>query len=213
MKLNPKVYNQLTNEPFETQEVNGKNVAFHYMNDTPFLFQFASKGRFAVWTSDGNNYKVLIESAYYETMKDFYAQEVNEIWLGFLSNVSNISRKINMWFIIPTLVLYVVTAGVATFLFPDRMLEILLFMIVIVVISNMIQGRIVNRKVREENKNAQDKIRAHMGIERFDQLVAAQEAHYQEYFKFEENDESSQAEEQTFEIEDQVEENDKKDES
>jgi hypothetical protein len=47
MKLNPKVYKQLTGEPFETQEINGKNIEFHYMNDTPFLFQFASKGRFA----------------------------------------------------------------------------------------------------------------------------------------------------------------------
>lgn len=194
MKLNPKVFNQLTNEPFETQEVNGKTVEFHYMNDTPFLFQFASRGRFAVWTSDGNNYKVLIESTYHDVMKDFYAQEVNTIWLGFLNNVSAISRKINMWFVIPTLVLYVVIAGLATLLFPEMMLQILLFMIVLVVVSNMVQGRMVNRKVREENKNAQDRIREHLGAARFDELVAAQEQHYQDYFKFDENE---QTEDQT----------------
>ncbi len=62
MKLNSKVYKQLTNEPFEKHEINGKTVEFHYMDDTPFLTQFASRGRFAVWTSDGNDYKVLIES-------------------------------------------------------------------------------------------------------------------------------------------------------
>ena len=59
MKLNPKIFKQLTAEPFETQIVDGKKVEFHYMNDTPFLFQYASRGRFAVWTSDGKDYNIL----------------------------------------------------------------------------------------------------------------------------------------------------------
>lgn len=186
MKLNPKVYNQLTAEPFETQQLNGRIVEFHYMNDTPFLFQFASRGRFAVWTSDGNNYKVLIEKKYFEAMRAFYTPEVNLIWLGFLQKVSGVSRKINNFFMIPTLILYVVIAALATWLLPNNMLEILLFMIVLVVISNMIQSRIVNKKVRDENKKAQDEIRAFIGVENFEQLIKAQEDHYQEYFKFEE---------------------------
>lgn len=186
MKLNPKVYNQLTAEPFETQQLNGRVVEFHYMNDTPFLFQFASRGRFAVWTSDGNNYKVLIERKYFEAMRAFYTPEVNIIWLGFLQRVSGISRKINNFFMIPTLILYVVIAALATWLLPNNMLEILLFMIVLVVISNMVQSRIVNKKVRDENKKAQDEIRAFIGVENFEQLIKAQEDHYQEYFKFEE---------------------------
>ncbi|MCR3906077.1 MAG: hypothetical protein NUK62_03515 [Tenericutes bacterium] len=184
MKLNPKVYKQLTGEPFETQEINGKNIEFHYMNDTPFLFQFASKGRFAIWTSDGNDYKVLIETKYYDVMKDFYQKEVNMIWLSFLERVGAISKKINMMFIIPTLIFYVLIAIVSTLLFPELMLQILLFMIVIVVISNMFQGRIVNKRVREENKLAQDQIREYLGTEEFDELVKAQEEHYKEYFKF-----------------------------
>jgi hypothetical protein len=186
MKLNPKVYNQLTAEPFETQQLNGRIVEFHYMNDTPFLFQFASRGRFAVWTSDGNNYKVLIEKKYFEAMRAFYTPEVNLIWLGFLQKVSGVSRKINNFFMIPTLILYVVIAALATWLLPNNMLEILLFMIVLVVISNMVQSRIVNKKVRDENKKAQDEIRAFIGVENFEQLIKAQEDHYQEYFKFEE---------------------------
>ncbi|MDO9630005.1 MAG: hypothetical protein Q7I99_08905 [Acholeplasmataceae bacterium] len=186
MKLNPKVYKQLTGEPFETQNANGKIIEFHYMNDTPFLFQFASRGRFAIWTSDGNNYKVLIESKYYEALKDFYQPEVNLIWLSFLERVGALSKKINMWFIIPTFLLYIVVAGVATMVFKEQTLAILLGMIVLVVISNMIQGRLVNKKVREENKVAQDKIRGFLGNERFDGLVKSQEDHYQEYFKFNE---------------------------
>jgi len=186
MKLNPKVYKQLTGEPFETQDANGKIIEFHYMNDTPFLFQFASRGRFAIWTSDGNNYKVLIEAKYYEALKDFYQPEVNVIWLTFLEKVGKMSKKINMWFIIPTFILYIIVAGVATMVFPDQTLSILLGMIVLVVISNMVQGRLVNKKVREENKFAQDQIREFLGNERFDGLVKSQEDHYQEYFKFNE---------------------------
>lgn len=186
MKLNPKVFNQLKTEPFTSQTIEGKTIEFYYMNDTPFLFQFASRGRFAVWTSDGQNYKVLVEQKYFDVMKDFYSEEVNTIWLGFLTRVSGISKKINMWFMIPTLVLYIVIAGLATWLFPDMMLQILLFMIVLVVASNMIQSRIVNNKVREENRKTQDEIRAYIGEGAFEELVKAQEAHYQDYFKFEE---------------------------
>lgn len=194
MKLNYKVYRQLTNEPFLTQEIDAKVIEFHYMNDTPFLFQYASRGRFAIWTSDGMNYKVLIEQKYYEALEDFYKPEINKIWLGFLEGVSALSKKINMLFIIPTLVLYVVIAGLATFLFKEYTLQILLGMIVLVVISNMFQGRLVNKKVREENLKAQDLIRSQMGNENFDSLIKAQEDHYQEYFKFSEENNVSEEE-------------------
>lgn len=198
MKLNYKVYRQLTNEPFLTQEIDGKVIEFHYMNDTPYLFQYASRGRFAIWTSDGMNYKVLIEQKYYEALEDFYKPEINKIWLGFLEGVSALSKKINMLFIIPTLVLYVVIAGLATFFFKEYTLQILLGMIVLVVVSNMFQGRLVNKKVREENLKAQDLIRSHMGNENFEALIKAQEDHYQEYFKF--NEENNATEEVTQEV-------------
>jgi len=188
MKLNPKIFKQLTNEPFETQEVNGKIVEFHYMNDTPYLFQYASRGRFAVWTSDGQNYKVLIEKAYYEALNDFYQPQVNKIWLNFLERVSILSRKINRWFIIPTLATYVVVAGIASVYFPAQMLQILLGLIVVVVISNIFQSRLVNKKVKQENQSAQNQIRSFIGVEEFDLLVKAQEQHYQEYFKFNEEE-------------------------
>ncbi len=186
MKLNPKIYAQLTQEPFDTQEINGKIVEFHYLNDTPYLFQFASKGRFAIWTSDGNNFKVLVEKRYYELLSDFYLPEVNTIWLNFLSKVGALSKKMNNWFMIPSLVLYVVVAGLATWLFPDYTMEILIGMVVLVIIGNIFQGRFLNQKVAQENKNTQDEIRDYLGVERFNKLVDNQAVHYQEYFKFEE---------------------------
>jgi len=186
MKLNPKIYAQLTHEPFATQKINGKIVEFHYLNDTPYLFQFASKGRFAIWTSDGNNFKVLVEKRYYELLSDFYLPEVNTIWLNFLSKVGTLSNKVNKWFMIPSLIMYVVVAGLATWLFPDFTMEILIGMIVLVIIGNIFQGRYLNQKVAQENQNTQDEIRDYLGVERFNALVENQSKHYQEYFKFEE---------------------------
>ena len=212
MKLNAKVYKQLTNEPFENQEINGKTVEFHYMDDTPFLMQFAARGRFAVWTSDGNDYKVLIESTYYEALKPFYEYEVNVIWLNFLDKVSSISKKVNMWFIIPTLVLYAVGALMAILFFQDQTLPILLGLIIVVVISNMVQSRMVNNKVKEENLNTQDKIRDYLGQEQFDELVKKQEEHYQQYFKFDEVEQTDETPEVEVDAEPQnLEENQKKD--
>jgi hypothetical protein len=186
MKLNAKIYKQLTNEPFEKQVIDGKTVEFHYMDDTPFLTQYAGRGRFAVWTSDGNDYKVLIESTYYEALKPFYEYEVNVIWLRFLDKVSSLSKKINNYFIIPTLIIYAIGAILAILFFEEQTLPILLGLVVLVVISNIFQSRVVNKKVRDENLATQDKIRDHLGQEDFDHLVKAQEEHYQKYFSFDE---------------------------
>ena len=187
MKLNAKIYRQLNNEPFLTQEVNGKIVEFHAMNDTPYLLQYAGRGRFAIWTSDGQNYKVLIEKTYYEALEPFYQEGVNQIWLNFLEGVSKQNKKINAMFIYPTLILYVIVAVLATFLFKDQTMPILLGMLILVVVSNMVQGRIVSRKVQSENLRTQGLIRDFLGHDVFDGLIKAQEIHYQTYFKFDED--------------------------
>lgn len=187
MKLNARVYRSLTSEPFLKQEINDRTVEFHYMNDTPFLFQFASKARFAVWASDGVNYKVLIESKYYDAMKPFYSREINEIWINFLQRVSKLNRKINRIFLIPMLLLYVVIAFVASAYFDQYMLQILLGLLVVIIISNTVQNRIVTKRVRQENLDTQNQIRAFIGDEAFEELIQAQQAHYQAYFNFEED--------------------------
>lgn len=210
MKLNPKIYNQLTNEPFEVQEVNGKRVEFHYMDDTPYLFQYASRGRFAIWTSNGTDFKVLIESKYHEALRDFYTEEVNAIWLGFLTKVSLLSRKMNLMFLIPTVIIYIAAGFFATLYMQDSIWTVLILLIVVVVFSNIIQSRLINKRVRLENNLAQDQIRQSMGNEKFNNLVDAQEQHYKEYFKFDDEIEqidNEQANENEESIKDESEKN------
>lgn len=189
MKLNTKVYKYLADkEPFETQEIDGKKVDFHYMNDTPFLFQYGSKGRFAIWASNGQDYKVLVEKSYYDVMKDFYQKDVNAIWLNFLERISVINRRINLMFIIPTLLIYLVIAFVASLYFQDNLFVVLLILLGTLIVTNVIQNRIIGRRVREQNREAQDAIRKHIGQESFEKLISAQEEHYRTYFNFDEED-------------------------
>lgn len=185
MKLNPKVYNQLKGTPFMSQNIDGVLVEFFYMDDTPYLYQYAGKGRFAIWTSNGINYRVLVEKTYYEAIEAFYEEPVNRIWVNFLDRIGKITKKINMLFIIPIIIFYLGIAVLATLFFQDYMLPILLVLIVMVVISNMIQGQIVNKRVRKENQAAQDEIRRYLGEEGFSDMVQKQEDHYKAYFKFE----------------------------
>jgi hypothetical protein len=56
----------------------------------------------------------------------------------------------------------------------------------------MVQSKVVNNKVRAENQMTQDLIREHIGQAQFDELVKAQEEHYQKYFRFEEVEETNE---------------------
>ena len=188
MKLNPKIYNQLNSTPFMSQNIDGVLVEFFYMDDTPYLYQYAGKGRFAIWTSNGTNYRVLIEKTYYEAIEDFYEEPINRIWVNFLDRIGKITKKINLMFIIPIIVFYLGVAVLATLFFQDQMLTILLVLIVMVVISNMVQGQIVNKRVRKENQAAQDEIRQYLGEEGFNNMVLKQEEHYKAYFKFDDEE-------------------------
>lgn len=187
MRLNPKVFKALTGDPFAVQEIDEQRIEFHYMDDTPYLQQYASRGRFAIWTSDGkNNYKVLIQSGYYEALKPFYEQGVNRIWLDFLTKVGGMSKKTNLMFLIPTMGLYAILVTLFAIFWPEQMMILLIVMLVGVIGTNMFQSRYINRKVKEENENTQEAIKSYVGAETFDELVKNQETFYAEYFKTDE---------------------------
>lgn len=209
MKLNPKIYNQLKGTPFMSQNIDGVLVEFFYMDDTPYLYQYAGKGRFAIWTSNGINYRVLIEKTYYEAIEKFYEEPINRIWVQFLDRIGKITKKINLLFIIPIIIFYLGIAVLATLFLQEHMLTILLVLIVMVVISNMIQGQIVNKRVRKENQAAQDEIRNYLGEGGFNEMVQKQEEHYKAYFKFEDEP----VETETIETEEIAEEETEKSES
>ena len=188
MKLNPRVFRKIITQPFETQQLGSRTVEFHAMNESLFLETYGKRGRFAVWTADKNVYRVLIETSYFDAMRDFYQENINTIWIDFLERVTQKNKRINLMFIIPLMLTYVLAAIVSTLFFPDDVFTVLLGILVVVFISNMFQNRLIRKSVQDENIATQNMIRETMGEYKFNRLVEAQERHYKAYFQVPEND-------------------------
>lgn len=212
MKLNPRVFRKIITQPFETQQLGSRTVEFHSMNESLFLETYGKRGRFAVWTAEKNVYRVLIETSYYEAMKDFYQENINTIWIDFLERVTQKNKKINLMFIIPLMVTYLLAAIISSVYFPNDVFTVLLGILVVVFISNMFQNRLIRKSVADENIATQNLIRETMGEYKFNRLVEAQERHYKAYFQVSENDnvisEDVQSE-TTPQIEEKIEDKDK----
>jgi hypothetical protein len=197
MKLNPRVFKKIITQPFETQQLGSRTVEFHSMNDSLFLETYGKRGRFAVWTADQNVYRVLIETSYYDAMKDFYQENINTIWIDFLERVTLKNKKINLMFIIPLMVTYLLAAIISSLYFPDDVFTVLLGILVVVFISNMFQNRLIRKSVQDENIATQNLIRETMGEYKFNRLVESQERHYKAYFQVPENENVISEEAQT----------------
>lgn len=186
MKIHNKIYRSLNTEPFHTQELDGINVEFFYMNDTPYLAQFVQKGRFYVWTSDGQNYRLLVEKGFYDKVSYFFADDINEIWLKFLQDVSKTNSKMSKIFLMGSL------AVSAVIIIASYFLEVQSYGIIaalfIVLIANMVHSSKINKLVKEKNRKAQSDIRDLLTEEGFERLLKDQDEYYNEYFKFDEEE-------------------------
>jgi len=186
MKLNQKLFNQIKSEPFLTQSVDGKVIEIHLMNDTPFMDQYAKKGRFSLWSSNGQTYKLLLEKSYYEHMEAFYQEDVNAIWLNFLEEVTTTNRKISFKFLTPILILYVLVAVISTLFFPEQLALFFVFVIIIVFFSNTIQNKKIKENINKQNEATQENIKAVLGEKVYQHLVVSQDKHYKEFFNIQE---------------------------
>jgi hypothetical protein len=190
MKMNNKVFKYLTGEPFLVQELNGKQVELHYMNDTPFLQQYVPRGRFYIWSSDGRNYKLLIEKGFYEKMDYFFKEEINEVWLNYLDEISEMNSKMSRIFLLGSMGLSLVIIVLATLFLPeDKLFLGIIAALVITFIGNAIHSRKANAQMREKNDKAQMQIKELLTEEGFRKLLKDQEEYMKEYFKFEEDEE------------------------
>lgn len=188
MKINNRVFKKLTNEPFLVQEINGKEVEFHYMNDTPFLQQFVSRGRFYVWTSDGKNYKLLIERGYYDKVSYFFEKEINEVWLNFLTDVSSVNSRMSKRYLMVSLGISLLIVLGFSFFWKEQLTIGIIVALVITLIGNMIHSNKVNKVVREKNMRAQQDIRELLTEENFNKFIQDQDEYMRDYFKFDEEE-------------------------
>lgn len=190
MKINNRVFKTLTGEPFKTQEIDGHLVEFYSMNDTPFLQQYVPRGRFYIWSSDGRNYKLLIEKGFYEKMDYFFKEEINEVWLNYLDEISEMNSKMSRIFLLGSMGLSLVIIVLATLFLPeDKLFLGIIAALVITFIGNAIHSRKANAQMREKNDKAQMQIKELLTEEGFRKLLKDQEEYMKEYFKFEEDEE------------------------
>lgn len=186
MKLHNRIYRSLTQEPFHTQKIGEKEVGFYYLNDTQHLAQYVQKGRFYVWTSDGTNYRLVIEKGYYEKVSYFFSEEINTIWINFLDEIGVISKKMSRMFLIGSLVIAILIV-VASMLLEFQQYGIFIALTV-VLIANMVHSSRLNKIIKEKNYNAQVAIRDLLTEPGFEKLILDQEEYYKEYFAFDEEE-------------------------
>lgn len=190
MKINARVYRSLVSEPIEVQEINGKQVEVHYMNDTKFLSEYIPRGRFYLWTSDGNNYKLLVEKGFYKKLDYFFTQEINTIWIDYLEDVGQTDSKNNRNFMFLTLGITVLAVGIASFFFEELLIWIMIGVFMLSMVINVLQSRRIRDRVRSKNIAAQEKIRELLTEEGFNKLLSDQDEYLKEYFEIADEEET-----------------------
>lgn len=188
MKINNRVFKTLTGEPFKTQEIDGHLVEFYSMNDTPFLQQYVTRGRFYIWTSNGKSYKLLIEKGYYEKVSYFFEQEINEIWINFLVDASQTQSKVSRTFLTISLGLSLLIIILFSFLWMDKISYGIIAALIVTIIVNMIQQKKVNALIGEKNTKAVMQIKEVLGEKGFNDFLNDQDEYAKDYFNFDEEE-------------------------
>ena len=185
MKINGQVYAALEGEALETQTCGEHKVELYSLNQYPdILEEFVYRGKFAVWSSvDGENYKLAIEDGYREKLSELYTQPVNNIWIQFWDECDVISRKFSKLMLPMTLCVFAALIG-AMFI-PNEKLSLGLTMglAIVYVFVVLVLRKLTTNKINVVNKASLDKLKKHVGKDRFDELLQAQRDYIDEYFE------------------------------
>lgn len=194
MKYNEKQFYQSTTEPFETQEMSsGQKIELHYMNEEPFYMENINKSRFLAWASaDGKNYKLFVDKGLYEETSELYSKDVNEIWMRFWDRVDKMRKNYIFFVMLPMLAVFLVAFILISILMPNTM-WLLIVALVVVLFASLFASSMLSRKMQMANINAASEVREKIGVDRFKQIVAAQDQYIEKYYedlqaKYEEED-------------------------
>lgn len=175
MKINKKIFDSLTREPNEVQEFEGKTLEIFYMTEEEQT-NFELDGRYSIWTSDGKNFRFLVNKDFYNygTVKEFYVPSVNEKWINYILKISNFQRKFLYALMLPIMILYIALSVVSILFLKDYALYILIGMMVVIFVVNAVQSRIMRRRMEEENEQTQLEIQEILTVELYDQIAKDQ---------------------------------------
>ena len=189
MKVNVKLYNIVTEQlPLETQNIDGRVVEIYRMDDFEKVKdEFIRQGRFAVWSSvDGSNYRIFIESGYYDEFKELYSTAINKIWVDFWDACEKYSRDATFKITIPTTGVALAGCLLASVLpglkGTDLGSYLSIGLVIVAFIVMMFSNSKAKRKIAEENVKSVDLIKKEIGEKRFEQLIEARKDYTDRYF-------------------------------
>jgi len=215
MKMNQKLYNSITSEPFEVQTLeNDARIELHSLDDNPDLYnQYAPNAKFAVWScADGKNYRLLLEKTYYERLHELYGKRVNQCMVTFWDNVERDRGKLIKFFFIPVSVVAFLVFIV--FMFFPRLLgetgQLIVMGVTLVgfIVANTILNKKIDSIIQKHNSESVEKIKNIIGHKHFNELMEETRAHYDDFFGIkEETKETEEGQEEpveTLEIAEEV---------
>lgn len=186
MKLNTRLVQQYTTEPFEVQQLDDNvSVELHYMNDNPFYGEYAFKARFAIWaTLDGIKYYLFIDKGYYEVMKELYDKETNTLWLQFWLKIDKMRNTYSKAIFFPALVVYFILLFVlAEFVFGNT--GVIIIGALLAIVLSMFGNALLTSKMQKENVKAVNNIKALKGAKKFEKLLKEQDKYAAKFFEYE----------------------------
>ena len=188
MKINQKIFNSVTSEPFDVQELkDGVVIELHSLNQNEALFnEYAPKAKFAIWTcADGKHYRLLLEDTYYPRMRELYGKRVNQCMIDFWDAVEAERNKIMKFIFLPISVA-VFVIFILLMIFQNQLGDAQMIIMGVTLVGFIVANVFVNKKVEKavntHNNTAVEKIKNIIGHKRFDELMDEQQKHYDDFF-------------------------------
>lgn len=205
MRINPKIFTLADGAtPIEVQEFDGRKVELFYLDDyEEAKNEFIAKSQFAVWSSiDGVNYRVYIESGYYNAVKALYQQPINKIWVDFWDTTENITKKTSRRILIPMMVVCCGLCIGSFFVKQDWASYAIIGVLILAFICMIVVNSFTRKKVMEANIKSRNEISDFLGQNQFDDILKKQKEYIDEYYdklyqndNIEEDDEALEADE------------------
>lgn len=183
MKYNDKVFYQVKGTPFDVQEMSdGSSIELFYLNEQPFFGENMKKGKFSDWSFlDGKKYRLFAEKGFYDSGSELFSKEVNEIWVDFWKKIGRKSKIYTFAFLVPIMLLYV-TGLVLLSRFVIKETWFFVVGIIGMLIISTIARVILSKQLEKENILTANKIREHIGLEKFTTIVDNQNNYIEDYY-------------------------------
>lgn len=196
MKINYKVFKNLNN-PIDVQDLDGRHVEIHIMNETSYFANYVNRGQYALWTSDGKSYKLLIEEGYYNEFKEVFSPKMNIAWIEYFEKIVKSRKRVSRGFWYPALIL-VVLVFLAVLILPlpgvpfevpaiilsfidDHTPKVLFGAVIFLILMSILNSSVFKSRANKIQTEHANKVTEILGAERSHELALQQDTYHMRY--------------------------------